>query len=381
MRERASGAKTPESRNALALRSFIGHGMTPLLYAPDIETVDPGEPALFVRIAAVMRAGGRLARDGEGPGGRLSHVQTLGALKGELVVHPELAPELAQGAFAPGRRYPVVARLSHLPGEDLDNRGVSSPRGLAIKLFGVQGPPIPGHKGGTQDFVLETASVFNVPDPRSFFVAISSVEASAPAPQPVKAAISNFARGASVVLERIGAPSANLDVIGHPRLHPLSELYYSQAPLRWGDHVAKLAAFPAPAQADLSFTGDTADALATASAAFIAAHGAEWTLAAQLRTDAETMPIENARTEWPEALSPYRAVATLRFPPQDALAPARVRDVEALSFSPAHSLDAHRPLGGIMRARLALYSELGRERRLQAGLPTSEPRGPDEIAD
>ena len=84
---------------------------------------------------------------------------------------------------------------------------------------------------------------------------------------------------------------------------------------------------------------------------------------------------------WPQDLSPYRPVATLRFPPQAALAPARAADVEALSFAPSHSLEAHRPLGGIMRARLALYSALGYERRRAAGQPVTEPEGPDAIRD
>ena len=67
--------------------------------------------------------------------------------------------------------------------------------------------------------------------------------------------------------------------------------------------------------------------------------------------------------------------------PQAALAPARAADVEALSFAPSHSLEAHRPLGGIMRARLALYSALGYERRRAAGQPVTEPEGPDAIRD
>ncbi len=353
----------------------------PLPYAPDIESIDPSEAALFDRIAAVMRAGGKVARDGAGPGGRLSHVATIAALKGELIVLPDLAPELAQGVFVPGRNYAVVARLSHLPGENLDDRGVSSHRGLSLKLFGVEGTPLEGHRGGTQDFVLETATEFNVADPAQFLLAISSVEAAAPLPQGMKAAVSAAARGVNRALGAAGLASPNLDILGHPRRHPLSERFHSQAPMRWGDHVAKLAAWPDDAQRDLPFDADAPDAMRDATAAYIAAHGATFTLAAQLRTDADAMPIENARIPWPEALSPYRPIATLCFPPQASAAPARVRDVEALAFSPAHAVAAHRPLGGIMRARLALYTALSRERRLAAGLPLDEPTGPDAVAD
>lgn len=328
----------------------------PLPYSPDIETIDPGEPALFDRIAAVMRAGGRAARDGAGPGGRLSHVTTIAGLKGELLILPNLPPELAQGLFVPGRRYPVVARLSHLPGEDLDDRGVSSHRGLAIKLFGLfgaDGPPLAGNGGGTQDFVLENRAAFNVAGPVQFLAAISAVEAAAPMPQGFKAGVSAAARGVNRVLDSVGLPSPNLDILGHPRRHPLSESFHSQAPIRWGDHVAKIAAYPDDAQRDLPFDPDGPDALREATAAHIAEQGAAFTFAAQLRNDADAMPIEDARAPWPEELSRYRPVALLRFPPQASAAPAR----------------------------LALYTALADERRRAAGQPLTEPADPDAVAD
>lgn len=353
----------------------------PLPYSPGVETVDPGEPALFDRIADVMRVGGAAARDGAGPGGRVSHVTAIAALKGELTILPDLAPELAQGLFVPGRRYPVVARLSHLPGEDLDDRGVSSHRGLSIKLFGVPGDPLGDHRGGTQDLVLENRSEFNVATPKQFLLAISAVEAAAPLPRGLKATVSAAARGVNRALGAVGLASPNLDILGHPRRHPLSEAFHSQAPIRWGAYVAKLAALPDGTQADLPYDADRPDALRDATAAHIAERGATFTLAAQLWTDADAMPIEDARAPWPEALSPHRPVAVLRFPPQPSTSPARLAAVDALSFSPAHALGAHRPLGGIMRSRLALYTMLGDERRRAAGVPTTEPAGLDAIAD
>lgn len=41
-------------------------------------------------------------------------------------------------------------------------------------------------------------------------------------------------------------------------------------------------------------------------------------LRAQLWTDADTQPIEDASVEWPSAESPCRTIATLRLPGQDA---------------------------------------------------------------
>ena len=109
-------------------------------------------------------------------------------------------------------------------------------------------------------------------------------------------------------------------------------------------------------------------------------HAAEYVIAIQLCTDLERMPVENASVEWPQEMSPYRSVARLILPPQDAFAPARTSFAdEDLSFCPAHSLAAHRPLGSIMRARMRAYAVLGRERRQANGRPAHEPRSISEM--
>ena len=92
------------------------------------------------------------------------------------------------------------------------------------------------------------------------------------------------------------------------------------------------------------------------------------------------MPVENASTPWPEDESPYVAVARLSFPVQDAYSPARKRYFdEALSFQPSHSLDAFRPLGSLMRARLATYQALSTYRHQQNSVAQVEPRAVQEV--
>lgn len=94
------------------------------------------------------------------------------------------------------------------------------------------------------------------------------------------------------------------------------------------------------------------------------------------------MPVENAAVEWPESESPYRAVARLVFPPQDAYSSGREVFVdEALSFCPAHSLAAHRPLGSIMRARMRAYEVLGNARRVDNARAPREPLSIAEMPD
>jgi hypothetical protein len=68
------------------------------------------------------------------------------------------------------------------------------------------------------------------------------------------------------------------------------------------------------------------------------------------------MPIENAAVMWPEEISPYRPIARITVKPQVAWSEARSAAVDdGMSFSPWHGLAAHRPLGGIMRVRKAVY--------------------------
>lgn len=116
--------------------------------------------------------------------------------------------------------------------------------------------------------------------------------------------------------------------------------------------------------------------------AHFAEHGAEYELRVQLRTSAETMPVEDASVEWPEHESLFVTVAEIVFPPQDSYSPARqVFADDRLSFTPAHSLAAHRPLGSLMRGRLKAYGAIAALRAELNAARRVEPRSLNEIPD
>jgi hypothetical protein len=149
-------------------------------------------------------------------------------------------------------------------------------------------------------------------------------------------------------------------------------------PLLYGDHVAKVAVVPvsdglraltgAPIELDAH-----PDALREAVVAHFGRQGATWELRVQLCMDLDRMPIEDASVAWPESLSPYRTVATLSAGPQPAWSEARERSIDgAMSFSPWNALAAHRPLGGVMRVRKAVYAAAARFRREQHGAPADQ---------
>jgi len=96
--------------------------------------------------------------------------------------------------------------------------------------------------------------------------------------------------------------------------------------------------------------------------------------------DLERMPVEDASVRWPENESSYLSVARLALPKQEAYSPARQPYFDdVLAFRPAHALEAHRPLGSIMRARLKTYAALSAFRHGRNGTPEREPRSIDEV--
>ena len=108
--------------------------------------------------------------------------------------------------------------------------------------------------------------------------------------------------------------------------------------------------------------------------------------AALLAEDDEVSPLQRAQN-WGnyrliQAGRSSQPVARITLPPQDAYSPARrVYVDDVLSFSPAHGLADHRPLGSIMRARLKGYEPASRFRHEMNVQPRVEPRSVDEIPD
>lgn len=361
--------------------------MSPVRYSPAVEQPADDEAETFDKIRDGFVGIAEAEAKKEGHEMRTSHAKATAFLTGELVIADGLPQELAQGIAAQPGRYEALVRFAQGPGELLDDK-VSTHRGMAIKLLGVEGARIPeSRETATQDFVLEPGPAFIHSTPKTFLADFKGGVANAPAmPQMLKSAVSNIARATNAALEAFGGESKILNFLGHPSLHPLAENYFSQAPMRWGDHVAKVAMAVShdtlqaigDAQIDAS---DDPNAFRNAMIEFFRSNGAEFTLQVQLCTDLETMPVEDASVEWPQEDSPYVTVATLRLPPQEAYSEERRRLFdEQLSFQPGNSLEAHRPLGGVMRARLAIYPLMVERRMAANGHHRAEPQSVEEVA-
>ena len=354
------------------------------LYSPDVEKIEPDEQETHEKIIQLMTAGQNYTREKYGRAVRISHAKAHGFVKGQMTVPAGLPPELAQGLFAKPGTYPVLVRLATAPGEFTDDSKISTSRGMSIKIFGVDGAKLPPFETITnQDFVLDTGKEFLAGGAKEFLQAFKpNAEIAPKLSDDVKGAVSTMSRVTNAALNVMGLNSEKLDFYGHPNKHPLAEPYYSQNAMRFGRYIAKMGVYPATE--GLKELGeihsDSPDALREATVDFFKTHDAVFDVRVQLNTGLAGMPIENAQAKWSEDESPYRTVARLTLPVQDAYTPTREDFVDGnLSFSPAHSLVEHRPLGSIARARLAAYTALAQIRRQENNRPQLEPASLDQV--
>jgi len=358
--------------------------MSYLRYAPDIETPAPDEQDSIDGIIQGMTQQSQVVERREHHAVRASHAKSTACVTGELIVPEGLPAELAQGLFAKPGRHPVAVRFAQGPGETLGDR-VSTHRGLSLKVFDVPGEKLPGHAAETQDFVLATGTTFPSGTAAGFLRDGTVIGKATGLPEGVKSAVAATARNLNRVLHAFGTESARAGFFGYPFSHPIADSYFSQAPMRFGDYVAKLGVVPVgEAQRALSewrldpHTDE--DGFRHAATAFFREHEAVFELKAQLWADAERQPIEDSSVDWPVEISPYRTVATIRLPRQDAYSAERVRYFdEVMTFRPAHSLALHRPLGSIMRARLQVYRALSEFRHRENGIQAEDTAAIDRI--
>jgi hypothetical protein len=115
---------------------------------------------------------------------------------------------------------------------------------------------------------------------------------------------------------------------------------------------------------------------------FFRTNSAEYELRAQLCSDLASMPVEDAAVQWDEAVAPQRVIAKITIEAQDAGSPARrTYGDDILSFNPWNGIEAHRPLGSIMRVRKPAYERSMAFRHAENAVDRIEPDSLDQIPD
>jgi len=347
----------------------------------------------------------------EPPVRRDAHPKAHGTVQAEFVVSRSIPDDLRQGVFSkPGAFFRAYVRFSNCFHIEPDLKG--DPRGMGIKLLGVQGEQLDTAEGCTQDFLGATSDAFFIPDMVSY---VGFPEA---AGKPGLAVILFFIRN------RLWRGLANLGrAAAVPAMNPLAIEYYSQTPYRLGHHrIVKYLVRPAITEAlgrslpwlpgfrlrasiasgvfyltkIISTRLATAlirplghpDLLRRALAASLKESDAWFEFLVQVREAG--MSTEDATERWPQERSPWQRVAWIRIPRQavaKSMAPVLVGDDhpdspagqmedvgENLSFNPWNGLTAHEPLGSINRGRQRVNGASARFRHTRNHRPIKPPR-------
>jgi hypothetical protein len=359
-------------------------GLSYLRYGNSIESAQPDEAQLTELIVASMGRVNRQIFDQHRHAVRDAHAKSHGILKGELEVYPEMPQHLCQGIFATPKRYPVIVRLSTAPG-DLQSDRMPALFGMAIKVLGVIGNKVLSQdEGHNQDFLLVNHPVMPFGNVASYWVFQQRMEKLAESSSEVQPAATEKASDAAGMVNALETLPASLRAVAAvPYSHILGETFHSMAALSFGSYVAKLSAAPLSSSVR-SLTGtpipDGDSALRDLVVEFFRKESAEYELRAQLLTDLQQMPIEDASVLWPEDLSPHQPIGKLTFPAQDPYSPARrVYADDVLSFNPWHCIEEHRPLGSIMRIRIKAYEMSSSFRHQMNAQPRLEPKDINEL--
>src|ERR1700709_225542 len=141
----------------------VAAASAPIRFDASMEHIAGNEAETHDALIATLRSFSETPFAHSGHATRAVHAKSHGVLRGKVTVLPDLPPHLAQGLFAKPGEYDAAMRFSTLPGDVLDDH-VSAPRGMAIKIIGVDGPRLPGSESDTtQDFVLVNSPAFGAP--------------------------------------------------------------------------------------------------------------------------------------------------------------------------------------------------------------------------
>jgi len=319
------------------------------------EVLPPGEAEAISAIVTMVEqrvvaaaASGRARRD--------AHPKAHGCVSAEFHVLDDLPTLLRVGLFARARAYSAWIRFSNGSGTLQPDR-IGDGRGMAIKVLGVE-----TSRSTTQDFIMINNPTFFVMDAADYVAfqrASNPLRFFFPSWNPYRIRLRELLVARAITAQKAASP--------------LDMRYWSMTPYLWGDTACKFSARPSSNKPKFSDTS-APEFLRDSLRAQLSEAEASFDFMVQLRTCASVMPIEDPRIEWHEADAPFVLVARIVIPRQTFDTAEREAFGEALSFTPWHGLDVHRPLGGINRVRRAVYETVSRVRHELNGQARVEPQ-------
>lgn len=302
---------------------------------------------------------------------RGGNTKTHGLVRGEFEVH-DVPPHMRHGLFAQPHKYLAWVRFSG-PGPDMpadiDDVGFVS---CAIKVLGVPGPKLMENEKFTQDFITVCTPTFVTPDIHAnAWLQVHSFRGT-----PV---FYFFTTGFTHFLDFLMQGLWN-----ETQTSPLEASYWSCVPYLLGEGQAMMYSVLPKSKQRSWIPGvpfwTSKNYLREQMVKTLSETDVEFDFLVQVQTDPHRMPIENAGVRWPERLSPFVPVATLRIPRQKFDSPDQFAFTRNLSYTPWHCLPEHRPLGNQNRARRRMYWELCKLRQTMNVTPHIEPTGNEKFS-
>lgn len=275
---------------------------------------------------------------------RDAHPKCLGLLKATFVVSPNLDDKLKVGIFKEGSTYPALIRISNSsPKINGDNK--KDVRGFAIKLLDVDGARFISDEKNTQDFLLVSAKTMPLGTVKLFYDAIYyNLEVN-----PLVYLYKTISQGNLNKLKEVAK-------LRKHHTSPLDISYYSTTPYSFGNKYVKYSIIPTSNYKSKFPKKLTSTYLTNNMQTHLKNNIATFDFMIQFRKN--NMPLDDASVEWDEKISPYIKVAEIRIDKQDFISLNRYDFAEKLSYSPAHSLMQHKPIGGLNKARCIIYKDM-----------------------
>lgn len=292
---------------------------------------------------------------------RDAHSKCTGLLKGYFVVDKNLNEKYGVGIFKPSKVYPALIRTSSSNPKVKSDKALDF-RGFSIKLLGVEGQRCTYDEKQTQDFVLISNETMPIGNLKLFHDSIYYLNKSNLLMIGAKLLIHNN------ILELIKTMK-NLKHISSP----LDINYYSTTPYLFGDKIVKYKITPKSNYKSKLPKKLTNNYLTTNMQKHLHKEESVFDFSVQFWKNNKLMPINNASVKWDEELSPYIKIGEIRIPKQEFISKERFDLAEVLSYSPGHSLIAHRPIGDINEARMKIYEEMSKFRHERNNKKLFEP--------
>lgn len=307
---------------------------------------------------------GRIAK-GQCPARRPVFLKLHGAARARVRIRPDLPKHLRVGLFQPGCEYDAWMRFSSDTLPTISDYGTTA--GIGLKLFDTPGPKVFGDpEANTSDLIFQNMDRF-------------FVDTATDMCEFTKAGVVD--RDYDAYLNKHKKTADILDKMAHPVGSLLAIDYWAILPFHLGPtqfvkyrlEPTITVAPPASKPADPTYlAADLQERLDASDARFV--------LSVQVRTDPDTMPLDEATVLWH---SPFVQVADIVIPRQDISHRGQSEYAENLSFNIFRVSEDHAPAAesSIAAARGAVYAASAQQRRDVNGTPDGEPEHPKPVSE